>query len=177
MDREIEHQMDREIEHQIETTINLVFDSWVNDEDRISFIDIRGIDIEPSFSKVISLIGKLEALEGLRLRNTELTRVDLLRNISHLKISYLDLSGNYINNLNGIDTLLSLEELTLDYNEFEDLYPVGKLINLKNLSLEGTPVKDITPLTNLKNLRHLNLRNTKVTDLSPIDITRLDILT
>mmetsp|Transcript_12415 Transcript_12415/g.23283 ORF Transcript_12415/g.23283 Transcript_12415/m.23283 type:complete len:1309 (+) Transcript_12415:171-4097(+) len=58
-------------------------------------------------------------------------------------IKVLLLSNNYINNVNGLDRLYSLERLSLENNllaNLSDLSKLAKLPNLEELSLQGNPI-------------------------------------
>jgi hypothetical protein len=61
--------------------------------------------------------------------------------IGNLKV--LLLSNNYIDNVNGLDRLYSLERLSLDNNQLvnlSDISTLAKLPNLEQLSLLGNPM-------------------------------------
>ena len=66
-------------------------------------------------------------------------------NIRELYLSY-----NFIENIQGLNSLLNLQTLDLSHNKISDLNEIKKLQfnkNLKNLLLEGNPIENIMYIT------------------------------
>ena len=82
----------------------------------------------------------------------------------------LQLCGQPIENLDGIQVFSSLESLRIQFcPKLKDAAPVFALPNLRFLSLKGCPVSSIQGVQNLYRLQELNIQNTKVSDLSPLE--------
>jgi hypothetical protein len=63
----------------------------------------------------------------------ELTDVDLE------KVTYLNLGGNHLTEVKGLEKLTQLKELYLQANQLTDVKGLEKLTNLEGLYLEGNP--------------------------------------
>ena len=103
-------------------------------------------------------------------------------------IKKLDVSFSKINNLNGLDTLIHLEELiingcnlkTLDNivsTKIKKLYasncglthiPFEKFLKLKKLIISNNPINSIDRITKCHNICMLDIHGTDISDLSPI---------
>lgn len=72
-------------------------------------------------------------------------------------------------NLSDIKKIIDLGELDLSHNQYiQTLEPLSPLLSLNKLDLSGTTVGDLTPIRNLTELVDLNISNTRVKDLSPL---------
>lgn len=100
----------------------------------------------------------------------------------------IDLSGNSISNLNGLQYATNLNSLDLSKNEIIDASLLSKLHKLTNLELSENKIEDVSflndlkklksvgldsnnishihSLSNLKNLNLINISNNKIKDLS-----------
>lgn len=120
-----------------------------------------------------------------------------LKNINSLKgikyFEFLDLSFNFINNLEGLSelekagTLLlnnnkiySLTNLTnitnlndtilmLGYNDLKNLEGLEKIEKIKKLDLYGNKIENLEGLKNLKEIEFLNLKNNKIVYLDGLN--------
>lgn len=82
--------------------------------------------------------------------------------------------------LGDIKRVTAIYELDISGNRYiQDLEPLAQLISLQSLNLSNTNASDLTPIRNLPDLVSLNLANTKVSDLSPLkyatEVEKLDI--
>jgi Leucine-rich repeat (LRR) protein len=84
------------------------------------------------------------------------------------RLQKLQLGGQGINDLSGIEYCRNLDELGIYDNPITDLSPLSKLKKLKSLSLRNNPVTDLTPLSRLKALTTLVANGIKTNDLSPL---------
>jgi hypothetical protein len=84
------------------------------------------------------------------------------------RITFLDLSGNSIDNIYEIGELDQLEELDLSDNLITDLEPLRGLHNLETLYIDNNQIEDISVLTELENLKFVSLTGNPVTGLEQI---------
>jgi len=92
-------------------------------------------------------------LDGHQRRHIQnLQGVQFLRNLT-----WLNLSGNQINDLQPLSELTELSVLNLRGNQINDLRPLAVLFNLTWLNLELNNISDISPLAGLSNLSTLGL--------------------
>ena len=94
-------------------------------------------------------------------------------------ITELDLSGQRLFSLNGIQLCKNLNTLNLNNCKIKDLKPLGSCINLANLSLDSNRISNVSPLESLVKLKTLNISNNQISDLRPFlnlpGLERLDI--
>lgn len=103
---------------------------------------------------------------------TNLAGIETLGNITSL-----DISINYISDINPLAKLYKLEILKLSFNTVADLRPLASLTQLRILNISNNMVTDITTLANLYQLENLNLQNNLITNISPISgLTALESL-
>ena len=104
--------------------------------------------------------------------------VDLadIRNIA--SIESLDLSGNqYIQNIEPLTQLSSLQALNLSNTNVTDLSPIRNLTELVELNLANTKLQDISALKYSDKLVRLNINGTAVDDIQVLErMTRLENL-
>ena len=85
-----------------------------------------------------------------------------------INLTYLDLSGNRISNINPLAGLSHLKTLHLLENKITDLRPLAGLVNLQILDLQRNRIVDITPLKELTQLEKLYLNDNQIVDLKPL---------
>ncbi len=74
-----------------------------------------------------------------------------------------------ISNLNDIERLKNLQNLSLGHQDFTDLSPLMQLSSLQSLELYECPITDIGIIRQLPRLKHFALTHCEaVTDLSPL---------
>ena len=96
-----------------------------------------------------------------------------------VNLEELSLHGNPVSDLSPLSGLTTLKEVRLSGESFSDLSPLAGLINLEGVGFWKTSVSDLSPLAGLAKLRWLNFGNSQVSDLSPlaglISLKRLEI--
>lgn len=66
--------------------------------------------------------------------------------------------------------VINMEKLNLDGNTYlQDMQPVNRLVNLQELSLSHTEITDLSPLIGLSDLKILDLSNTRVSNIEPLE--------
>lgn len=96
-----------------------------------------------------------------------------------LSITSLDVKGNGIRDLTGLEAFTNLANLDLGNNYLKgaNLAPLQKLTNLKSLNLSYNSLEQITSLKSLTSLNSLDISYNYILDLSPLrSLTRLDTL-
>jgi predicted Ser/Thr protein kinase len=93
---------------------------------------------------------------------TEISAADLQA------LTALDVSQRQIANLEGLQYVVNLSQLTADDNAVSDLTPLAYLGHLKALYLSDNEISDLSPLAHLKNLKTLYLENNQITSLKAL---------
>ena len=126
------------------------------------------IDITPVLpsSEAISipdpnLARALRAQFGLAY-NSEITHLDML------KISSLQISGNQITDLTGLEYATNLKQLVSTDNQIQDITPIIALKQLKYLILGNNQINDITSLAALTTLNGLFINGNQISDITPL---------
>ena len=91
----------------------------------------------------------------------------------------LDLSGNrYLLEMQAINRMINLKELSISNTEINDLTPLIGLSNLRKLDISNTRIENLTALSGLFQLQELDIRNTAVKSLSELKtINSLQLIT
>jgi Leucine-rich repeat (LRR) protein len=84
------------------------------------------------------------------------------------QLTTLDVSYRNIQDLNGLQFAINLEELTLEGNKISDLTPLQNLTSLKSLWLGANQVTDIGPLSGLSNLTELYAWDNQLTSMEAL---------
>ena len=84
------------------------------------------------------------------------------------EITYLNLSGKYIQSLNGMQNFTNIQTLVLSYNEISDLTPLAEMESLKNLYINGQNIEDLTPLSGLSGLVMLDASDNSISSVAPL---------
>ena len=94
-------------------------------------------------------------------------------------ITYLDLSGKYIQSLDGIQRFTGLKVLIVGGNELSDLRPLSGLQTLQYLDISGQNITDLTPVSGLTGLLALDASDNAISSVEPlsslVNLERLDI--
>ncbi|XP_016077374.1 PREDICTED: leucine-rich repeat-containing protein 23 [Miniopterus natalensis] len=150
-----------------------------------SYIHLRYVDVSENHLTDLSPLNYLTHLlwlkaDGNRLRSAQLIELPYLQiasfaynqitdteGISHPRLGILNLKGNHIRMVTGLDPqkLISLHTLELRGNQLESTRGIN-LPKLKNLFLAQNMLKKVEGLENLKNLTTLHLRDNQIETLS-----------
>lgn len=107
-------------------------------------------------------------LTSLDLSNRELTNQQIF-NLSHLKkLTYLNVSGNYLTDLSYIKGLTELETLVFSNNNIQDISFAENMMNLRSFVAENCGISDISVLEDKKMLENVFIGDNYVTDISPL---------
>ena len=177
-------------------------DNWISDVSPLKALEnLTWLDISRNaisdFSPIIHLIPKLNTyrndnqsslalvdIPDLNLRaaierilrkppGTAITQIDMY------KLTSVNLSNGYIQDLTGLKFATNLTHLYLWNNQISDVSPLADLINLTSLDLTSNQISDVSPLADLINLTSLDLGNNQISDVSPLtqlkNLTLLDL--
>lgn len=129
---------------------------WEKPTDRWFGMRVRHVGfVDEEFVDLYPL-ANMKKLTKLELSGTWVNDLTPLTELRHLKYLRVEMSGGDLSPLAG---LKSLEELYLSGSGVSDLSPLMELMNLKSLSLGYAQVRDLSPLAELENLRSLDLRS------------------
>ena len=91
----------------------------------------------------ISGMGNLSYLETVKLANNSISNIYILRiSDSRNTISYLDLSGNALEDITPIASLQKLETLKLSNNSISSIQPLMSMTSLKALDISGNKLSE-----------------------------------
>ena len=108
----------------------------------------------------------MQRLTGL---NVPGNQVNNLRGLEQAKnLMYLSCQGNSISDLSPLSNLTQLKGLYLGGNQISDITPLAGLIHLESLHLWGNQIVDILPLVGLVNLKDLLLEGNQIEDFTPL---------
>lgn len=140
----------------------------------LTYLQITNTSVSSSDLK---LIGTLPALKSLTLSNCGLATSAGLEQLKGL--TYLDLSGNTIRNIDALMSMTELQELNMAHNALTDLTALTGLKKLGKLDVSYNSVQTLVPLYNLTGLQELNISNNQILEVSNIDklasLTMLDV--
>ena len=101
----------------------------------------------------------------------ELTQADLE------KVTKLNLGGNKLTDVKGLEKLTKLKELYLAKNQLTNVKGLEKLWQLTRLHLHSNQLTDVKGLEKLTQLTHLNLTSNKLTSVKGLEkFTQLKFL-
>ena len=125
-------------------------------------------------TQVQFLDSSLEAAirEALKQPNAPITRTSLAT------LTRLEVQGQNISDLSGLEYCVSLTELELSHNHrIKDITPLSNLRKLRRIELNHNQIDDLAPLRGLTRLEVIGLASNRVTDLRPISsLTNLKLL-
>ena len=115
---------------------------------------------------------EMKRLTGLEAYNRQITDLSGLEHATNL--TWANLGGNEIHNVNVLSGLVNLRVLYIWGTPLTDITPLAKLTQMEVLHLARNQIADITPLANLVLLETLNLQNNRIVDISPLsNLTRM----
>ena len=126
-----------------------------------------GISSEGVETKDLELIGELTSLEWLDLYGNKLTEIQGLDKLT--KLQRLWLGSNQITEIKGLDSLNSLTWLGLSDNNITEMKGLDNLKSLGCLYLSKNKISKIQGLDELTNLRELDLSYNKIFCLEGLD--------
>lgn len=123
---------------------------------------------DKSIYKEIKMADQNQLLNKIDLQNQYLA--DLKPLYSIINIKDLNISNNYITNLNELLYFPNLEKLNYDRNNLYDIDSLPTLNNLKEISLSGNYIRDFSYLKNLPLLETLDISDNQNTDIHSFPI-------
>ncbi|WP_223600778.1 leucine-rich repeat domain-containing protein [Chryseobacterium sp. GVT01B] len=120
------------------------------------------VQLEKIFNFNLNLVGNENIISRIAHKNCY--QIDKDNNVIAI-----NLSGNGINEIKGLDEFVYLEKLVIEENEITEIKGVNNLLNLKDLYLSNNRISEIKNLENLKNLRFLDLSYNKLKKISGLD--------
>ena len=114
----------------------------------------------------VSLLGNMESLEVLYLRDNRIADISFLEGMSNLKSIYF--RSNNISDISFLKKMNNIQLLDLSDNEkITDFSALQGMINLETLDLSYADITDISFLTEMKNMKILHLHKIeKIGDFS-----------
>ena len=104
---------------------------------------------------------------------SNLVRARYILNIEQLEISQvyeLNISGNNIQNLKGLESFINLSKLNASENSFTTIEPLKYCTNITELIVSNSPVSNNnTAISQMKQLKRLDLSNTAMTNINNIN--------
>lgn len=157
--KNIDSQEDVDIKH----TLQVMFSkspALIPEDTAYYYENLDKVVIQNSNIKSLEPLRYLTKVKVLVLDENDISDITPLLN---LPLQHLNLIGNEISSIEGMDKLQTLEELYIGLNLLKDVTPISNLTNLRCLGLRGNSrITDISPLTNLTNLVEVNLSGTSV---------------
>lgn len=115
---------------------------------------------------VFSRLAEFKGLKGLIITEQPLAHLQWLDMFPDLEV--LELTGNGLKSIDGVQQLGKLKELSCASNFIQDLSPLATMDSLKILRLYNNDVRDIRPIAHMKQIETLDLALNPISDLSPI---------
>lgn len=99
----------------------------------------------------------------------QLYKISNLEGIQYLNnLKQITIAGGKIIDINPLNGLLNLNAISLPYNKINDLTPLSKLKKLTHLDLSCNQISSLSSLYNLENLEWIEIPGNNVKDLSPL---------
>ncbi|EEP79808.1 predicted protein [Uncinocarpus reesii 1704] len=105
-------------------------------------VHLRSLKVNNNKLSCINGIFNLDGLLTFKARNNRLASIDF-RRAELFRLANLDLSGNKITNVEGIDSLTALEALDLRYNELKTFTALERLQHLQSLKLSHNHLQSL----------------------------------
>lgn len=107
---------------------------------------------------------------SLELNDLDIQDIKDIKNLEELtSLKTLQLQGNKIEAIDGIDHLINLETIYLDNNLIDEVGSLNSLKNLRNLSLSNNKIKKILGIAELSSLNTLNLSNNEIYEIENLE--------
>lgn len=108
----------------------------------------------------MAVLAALPALEKLSMANCSISTIADLSGATGL--TFLDLSGNTLRNLDALAGMEKLQTLYLQHNAVTSLFSLSQLKQLETLDISYNSVTDLTPLAYCGSLKWLNAGNNAI---------------
>ncbi|KAH7717690.1 leucine Rich Repeat family protein [Aphelenchoides avenae] len=120
--------------------------------------------------EVIKLTRRHIRVQSLGFRNNLLKSIN--GNIIHVSLTELNLYGNQITEIRGLDALANLEVLNASFNDLKKIEGLTSLVKLKRLYLKRNVIEKIEGLDMVVNLELLDLDYNRLKKLEGLDNQR-----
>ena len=142
---------------------------------------------ETSVKNNITAIERLQNLRILLLNNVGMTNINSINNLTNGKINNdeettlieLDLSANELNNVNGIEKIVSLRKFTATKNQITNIPDITSLQYLERLTLYSNYLTEFPKIGAMDSLKYIFLQDNKINSITNInqlrDIIELDL--
>lgn len=121
-------------------------------------------DDSTSYLSIVDLIDNMNTISTIYLSNLKLNNEDVkqLSKFSFPNISALDLSNNYLTNIDAISKYNNVKSLDISYNEISDISVVKNFTNLIELNADQNYINNVDCLTLLPDLKNLFFSYNKI---------------
>lgn len=142
--------------------------------------DKTGIPDKGLYQAILEELGKKKGLftksEAAKIitldaHNYDNKRKDIknLKGIGHLThLTSLDISGNKLTTLKGLEDAKQLEDLSATDNKLKNIKAIKKTTPLKHLDISGNKLSSLSGIEELKNLAFLSVTDNRLTTLSEV---------
>ncbi len=134
--------------------------------------DPTGDPIKTERMKGMALARVIGGFNGINLdrfgNETPLTSLVALPTMVARTVKTLDVSGNEVTDLTGIEQFPTLVSLDASSNDITDLEPLRTLSALRSLNLSNNLISDISGLAGCIGLETLDVSGNDITDLGPL---------
>jgi AAA-like domain len=158
--------------------LDLAYTEHLNTLDGLERLDrLQFLDLTETRNSDFSFLRKLDQLEEIILRGTNVTDCEIVSEITSLR--RVSLAFTPILEIAPLACLEALVELELFGTSVVNVDAVSGLTKLRRLDLFGTRVAELAPLAELGELQWLDLAHTEVVDVAPlaslINLRKLDL--
>lgn len=109
---------------------------------------------------------QIEVEDTLSLRHLGISRMDEIKGLQFMvQLKDLDLMGNRIGRIEGLDALMNLTQLNLGDNNIKKIGGLRHLAKLERLMLRGNRIAEIEGLEPLAQLTHLDLGDNHIREI------------
>ena len=148
--------------------------SFLENLEYLKELDLSGCRFPTADMEIVASLPKLEKLS---MASCGLSTIADLSGAVNL--TYLDLSGNTLRNLQPLTGMENLQELLLQHNAVTSLADLSVLTNLTKLDISFNSVTDLSPLFVCEKIAWLGASNNQISKLDGIEVltsmTHLDL--
>lgn len=128
--------------------------------------ELKELTIADCSLSTISELNGADGLTYLNLSGNTLRNLEVLSPMTEL--TELHLQNNAIAGLDALSTLSKLETLDISHNAVSSLAPLSSCVNLKWLDVSYNTITSVDGLSTLSQLGALSLNHNSLTDISPL---------